>query len=228
MRPAVARTINTRPLAKLFADAMVFPFVLSFALVGARAAVITAARQQSLEEWRNLTSSAAGPPRVFVKGHRVRFHFQRGTNVTGFSARWEHHRIPTDGYAAASALLRWDKGLSRLPESKQGWREATVIAGAAWRNYATNLIEALTPQAPWHGVYYQAFLADRVLYRDAQGVPHLAPQGEQPPQVIIDHRFPLEETLEVMARQAEKYRTEKHPEEELFLFRFGRQLIMEY
>lgn len=197
---------------------MVLLFLLGDAMSGARAAVVTTARQQSLEEWRNLTSPAAEPPRVFVKGHRIRFYFQRGTNVTGFDASWRQHRIPPDGYTTASALLRWDKSLSRLPENRQGWREATVIAGAAWRRYATNLLEGLTPQTPWHGVYYQAFLADRVLYRDAQGVPHLAPQGKQPDQVIIDHRFPLEETLQVLGEQAEKLRAEKHRDEKLFVF----------
>lgn len=197
---------------------MVFVCVFFFAAMTAHAVVVTSAKQKSLEEWRHLTSPTAEPPRVFVKGHRIRFYFQGETNVTGFSASWSHLRVPTDGYAVSSALLRWDKSLSHLPETRQGWREATVIAGAAWRRYATNLIEALTPRSPWHGVYYQAFLADRVLYRDAQGMPHLAPQGEQPAQVIIDHRFPLEETLEVLAKQAEKYRTERHPDEKLFVF----------
>ncbi|MCU0782751.1 MAG: phosphatidylserine/phosphatidylglycerophosphate/cardiolipin synthase family protein [Verrucomicrobia bacterium] len=210
--------MNPLPAAKHLARAMVLIFGFCLAASNVRAAVVTTARQKSLEEWRNLTALTAEPPRVFVKGHRVRFYFQWETNLVGFDAKWSHHRIPPDGFAAASALLRWDKGLSRLPEAKQGWREATVIAGAAWRRYATNLIEGLTPQTPWHGVYYQAFLADRVLYRDAHGTPHLAPQGEQPAQVIVDHRFPLEETLQVLAGQAEKFRAEKHPDEKLFVF----------
>jgi phosphatidylserine/phosphatidylglycerophosphate/cardiolipin synthase-like enzyme len=210
--------MNPQPFAKIFAGAMVLLLGLCFAAVNTRASVVTTARQKSLEEWLNLTAPTAEPPRVFVKGHRVRFYFQRGTNVVGFDARWRHHRIPPDGDAVASSLLHWDKSLSRLPDAKQDWREATVIAGAAWRRYATNLVEGLTPQTPWHGVYYQAFLADRVLYRDAQGVAHLAPQGEQPAQVIVDHRFPLEETLQVLAVQAEKLRLERHPDEKLFVF----------
>jgi len=197
---------------------MVFLFVLFFTAMTAPAAVVTSAKQKSLEEWRHLTSPTAEPPRVFIKGHRIRFYFQGETNVTGFSASWSHLRVPADGYAVSSALLRWDESLSRLPEARQGWREATVIGGAAWRRYDTNLIESLTPQSLWHGVYYQAFLADRVLYRDSQGIPHLAPQGDQPGQVIIDHRFPLEETLQVLAKQAEKYRAESHPDEKLFVF----------
>jgi cardiolipin synthase len=197
---------------------MIALFALPFAPVSASAVVVTTAKQQSLEQWRHLTSpTVEAPPRVFVKGNRIRFYFQSGTNVTGFAAGWSHVRVPTDGYAASSALLRWEKRLARLPEAKQDWREATVIAGAAWRSLATNLVESLTPKTPWHGVYYQAFLADRVLYRDAQGNAHIAPHGEQPGRVIIDHRFLLEETLQVLAEAAEKYRAERHPDETLFV-----------
>ena len=197
---------------------MIWLLVLWLGAVTGHAVVVTTAKQQSLEEWRNLTAPTARPPRVFVKGHRIRFCFQGGTNITGFSASWKHLRVPPDGYAVSSARLRWDKRLNRLPDAGQGWREATVIAGETWRHYATNLIELLTPQTPWHGVYYQAFLADRVLYRDAQGIAHLMPQGEQPASVIIDHRFPLEETLQVLAEQAERFWAERHPDEALFLF----------
>jgi cardiolipin synthase len=196
---------------------MIVLLALPFAPVRASAVVVTTAKQQSLEQWRHLTSPTAESPRVFVKGNRIRFYFQSGTNVTGFGAGWSHVRVPTDGYAVSSALLRWDKNLSRLPKSKQGWREVTVIAGAGWRDFSTNLIESLTPKLAWHGASYQAFLADRILYRDAQGQAHMAPQGEQPGQVIIDHRFLLEETLEVLAEQAEEYRAQRHPDETLFL-----------
>jgi len=159
----------------------------------------------------------ADAPRVFVKGNYIRFYFQSETNGVGFHASWSHLRVPTDGYAVSSGLLRWDKNSAQLPEARQGWREVTVIAGAAWRNFATNLVEALTPKTPGHGAYYQAFLADRVLYRDAQGHAQMSPQGEQPGPVIIDHQFPLEETLQVLAGRAEEYWAQRHPDETLFL-----------
>src|SRR5207249_9732398 len=63
-----------------------------------------------------------------------------------------------------------------------------------------------------HGVYYQAFLADGVLYRDAKGIPHLSPHGEQPGPVIIDHRFPLEETLQVLAEKTEQSLSPRQPD----------------
>ena len=209
--------MNSRHLAQHFARAAIALFVLMIASTRAGAVVGSTARQQSIEQWRNLTAPTAPAPRVYVKGNRVQFFFTTGINIVGYEAHWSRPPVPTDGYAVSSALLHWDKSLSRLPEGRQSWHEATVIAGTAWRHFATNLIDALTPQSPWHGVYYQAFLADRVLYRDDAGIPHLAPQGEQPDQVIMDHRFPLEETLQVLAAQAEKYRAQRHPDESLFL-----------
>ncbi len=217
MTPGGYRILNPQLRATPFA-AMLLVAGLCFTPLAAPGAVVTKAKLRSMDEWRALTATNTAPPRVFVKGHRVRFFFQRGDTVTGFSAKWDRHRIPADGYAASSAVLRWDEGLTRLPENQRGWREATVIAGAAWRRYATNLIDALTPQTPWHGVYYQAFLADRVLYRDSQGVPHIRPQGDQPAQVVIDRRHPMEETLQVLGALAEKYRAEAHPNESLFVF----------
>jgi phosphatidylserine/phosphatidylglycerophosphate/cardiolipin synthase-like enzyme len=196
--------MNVRPFVKGWAGVIISLFVISLAETSSSAAVITTAKQRSLEEWRKLTSPTAEIPRVFVKGNRIRFYFPSTTNITAFSASWSHLRVPADGYAVSSALLRWDRNLTRLPDARSGWREAKVVAGTAWQRFATNLIDSLTPQVPWHGVYYQAFLADRVLYRDAQGIPMSAPYGEQPGRVIIDHRFPLEETLQVLAEKTEQ------------------------
>ena len=135
-------------------------------------------KQRSLDEWRSLTAPNAPPPRVFVKGNQVRFYFQTATNVEEFGARWDRHRIPSNGYRVRSSLLRWNQKLPRMPEGERGWREATVIAGAEWGRLTTNLFEALTPASPGHGIYYQGFLADRLLYRDAQGALPLPPFGE--------------------------------------------------
>ena len=162
-------------------------------------------KQLSLDEWRNLTSPTAEAPRVFVKGNDVRFYFHSGTNEMEFSADWSHLRVPTEGYRVNSALVRWKQNLPRLPElGKRGWREATVVAGAEWRRLAANLLEALTPQSPGHGACYQAFFADRILYRDAQGVARLALEGEQSAGVIIDHRYSVEETLDVLSRRSRR------------------------
>jgi hypothetical protein len=79
-------------------------------------------KQRMLDEWRSLTASNAPPPRVFVKGNQVRFYFQTATNVEEFSARWDRHRIPSEGYRVGSGLLRWDQKLPRMPEGARGWR----------------------------------------------------------------------------------------------------------
>jgi len=194
---------------------LLFAFFVGAAGTGAGAAT---SKQQSLDEWRNLTSPTAEAPRVFVKGDEVRFYFHSGSNEMEFNADWSHLRVPTEGYRVNSALVRWKQNLSRMPAlDKHGWREATVIAGAEWRRLATNLLEALTPKSPGHGAYYQAFFSDRVLYRNAQGVACLAPDSEQPAGVVIDHQYSIEETLDVLSRRIEEHLVRNHPGDTLFL-----------
>lgn len=190
-------------------------------------------RQRSLDEWRNLTAPNAPPPRVFVKGNQVRFYFQTATNVEEFSARWDRHRIPSDGYRVSSGLLKWDQKLPRMPESERSWREATVIAGAEWGRLTTNLVEALTPASGGHGIYYRGLMADRLLYRDAQGALRDASMGEQPKEVVIDRRLSIEETLATLARQVEQDLVREHSSGSLFLLlapnarRFPQPLLLD-
>ena len=97
-----------------------------------------------------------------------------------------------------------------MPAGVRGWREANVIAGAQWRQFTTNLLSQLTPQTPGHGFYYEAFLAGRLFYRDAQGVPRLAAAGEALPEITIEHRFSIEETLDVVGRVIEEHLRQGH------------------
>jgi len=194
--------------------------LLAVLLAGATGGDVRAAtsKQQSLDEWRNLTSPPAEAPRVFVKGDNVRFYFHSGTNELEFNADWSHLRVPTARYRVNSALLHWKQNLSRMPVLDQhSWREATVIAGAEWRHLATNLLETLTPKSPGHGAFYQAFLSDRILYRDTQGVARFALNSEQPAGMIIDHRYSIEETLEVLSQRIEEHLVRSHPGDTLFL-----------
>src|ERR1051325_6881089 len=50
-------------------------FLLVVALVAADASAATP-KQQSLNEWRNLTSPGTNAPRAFVRGDNIRFYFQ--------------------------------------------------------------------------------------------------------------------------------------------------------
>src|SRR5262245_46321202 len=217
MQPCAGATTNARPGATSLAGFLAGWLLLFLALPGTAAVVTTTAKQRALAEWKNLTGPNAEVPRVFVKGNHIRFYFQSPTNVVRFSAGWEHLRVPTDGYAVSEAKLHLDKTLKGPPGPKDGWREVAVIAGAAWQRFSTNLTEALTPPTPWHGAFFQALQSDRVLYRDGEGVAHTTSLGDQPAKVIIDHRYPLEETLQILAAQAEKYRAERHPDESVFL-----------
>jgi len=191
----------------------------ALALAGALAGCSTprATKQQSLDEWRTLTGSNAPTPRVFVKGETVRFYFPVDDGIVAFQSHWSHVRIPTSGYKVHSALLRWDQKLSKLPKHESSWREARVIAGSEWRRLATNLIDELTPRTSAHGAYYQAFLADGVLYRDSTGSARFVPLGAEPKDVTIEHQFSIEETLDVMSRLAGDHLAQLHPRTGLFV-----------
>lgn len=174
-------------------------------------------KQQSLDEWRSLTSSNALPPRVLVKGDQVRFYFHNQGGIEVFNSHWTRLRVPIGRYRVNSALLHWNQRLSRMPPPERGWRGATVIAGAEWRQLTTNVISRLTPQSPGHGAYYQAFLADRLLFRDAQGHPRFALLGEQPKDIIVDHQYSMSETLELLARLFDEQFASSHSGDSLFL-----------
>ena len=176
-----------------------------------------AQRQQALNEWRNLTGPAASPPRVFVKGDTILFYFPTPGGVEAFSANWHRVRIPTPNYRVNFTMLRWDQKLPRMPAGERGWREAVVIAGAEWRRMADELFAQLTPASPGHGAYYEAFLADGVLYRDQQGHPRFAARGDQPGNVEIEHRFSTVETLDILARLVDEHLGRSHPGGMLFL-----------
>src|SRR5581483_10299820 len=105
----------------------------------------------------------------------------------------------------------------RWPKPEKGWREANVIAGAEWRRLSTNLISELAPKTPLHAAYYQAFLADGVLYRDAQGVPHFTPRHDEPKDAIVERQFSVEETLEAIARVVDEHLGSTRTNESLFL-----------
>jgi phosphatidylserine/phosphatidylglycerophosphate/cardiolipin synthase-like enzyme len=190
-------------------------------------------KQQSLDEWRALTSTSAPPPFVFVRGDHARFYFQTDTEVVGFSAHWIPHRTPTKGYKVASARLQLNERLSHMPEGERSWRQATVIAGAEWRRLATNINAALAPATAGHAFYYQGFLADRLLYRDANGKPNFAAVGEQPSGVTIDRHFSIEETLQLVAQKVEEDLARNHPGDSLFVLlapnarRFPQPLLLD-
>jgi len=199
---------------------------------GTQAGALTA-KQKALDEWRSLTAPSAQAPRVFVKGDQIRFYFQAPGSVEEFSAEWHHVRVPSSGYKVNAAVLRWNQKLSRIPDGRRGWREAVVISGSDWHRLATNLTASLTPRAPMHAAYYQAFLADGVLYRDTNGAPRFAALGEQPKDVIIEHQFSVEETLDVLARRIEEQLGTGHPGGSLFLMmapnasRFTQPLLLD-
>ena len=174
-------------------------------------------KQASLDEWRALTSPTSPPPCVRVKGDRVRIYFPRADGWELFQADWQRTRVPTDHYRIASALLRWQQKLAAPADPESGWREARVIAGAEWREISTGLFEHLTPETPLHGAYYQAFFADGLFFRDAQGRPHYVPASEPQPEVTVVRRFSIEETLQALSSALETHLRKIPSDDSLFL-----------
>ncbi|HYG33828.1 MAG TPA: phosphatidylserine/phosphatidylglycerophosphate/cardiolipin synthase family protein [Clostridia bacterium] len=204
-----------RPAALLF-KAVLLLLLLSFTgLTGCK--TIGARKQQSLDEWRNLTAPAAALPRAFVKRDNVRLYFPTPTGIEAFTADWTPLRAPTGVYRVNTALLHWDRRLNEVPKHDSGWREAIVIGRSEWRQLATSLMSELAPKEPGHGVYYQAFLEDRLLYRDAQGAVRSAPLGEEPRDVVIEHRYSMNESLDILARRISNHLARSHPQGSLFL-----------
>ncbi len=188
----------------------------AIAVLSGQAAAVSG-KQRSLQEWVSLTSPTNPPPRVFVRGDNVRFYFHGSGGVEGFKADWKRLRVPARDYRVNSALLHFDQRLPRVPGLNSQWREAQVIAGEDWRRLSTNLLDGLTPATPGHAVFFQAFLADGLLYRDATGVPRLASDRNAPPGLVTDHRYSIDETLEILASRIETELARSHPGETLFL-----------
>lgn len=168
-----------------------------------------ASRRQSAGEWRRLTATNAPPPRVFVHDDEIRFYFPSARRPIGFIAHLGKERLRTEGYQISSALLRLKKKLK--PVAEDGWKEPVVIAGDQWRRLATNLLAGLAPATPEHAKYYRGLLGERILYRDSQGAVSLAPVNQPPPGVVIDHRYSIEESLQLLATLAEPQLRRQHP-----------------
>jgi cardiolipin synthase A/B len=173
--------------------------------------------QLALDEWRALTSTSAPPPRVFVRGDEIRFYFQAKGGVEVFRAGWKRVRLPTPDYEVNSAVLSWNQRVTRAPQRITQWRQARVISGPEWRRLSTNLVAGLAPAKPGRAAYYQAYLADGLLYRDQTGAPHYAGLGDEPPGVQIEARYSIEETLLELARRMDEALARNHPGESLFL-----------
>src|SRR5207249_5001667 len=146
-------------------------------------------KAEALARWKSITSSGMDDPRVFLNGNRAQFYFpDNQTNSTPVSpaaargwlvyrAHWETDRVQSEGYECALARLG-SSSSRRLQVENPDWREATVISGEPANRFMKDLLEKLTPQARGHGVCYEAFFADRILFRDAEGMARLAAQKD--------------------------------------------------
>ncbi len=175
------------------------------------------AKQTAIREWNDLTQATNLVLRAFVKAKETRLFFARDGKATGYAAKWKPDRLPTDGYEIHASRLRHLRGSPNPPKSEEGWREAVVISGEQARAIVSELLDRLTPAATNHGVFYEAFFADRVLYRDQNAPARVSFQNERPEGLVIDHHYFTEESLVSLARHLDEILAARHPEGSLFL-----------
>lgn len=180
------------------------------------------ARQQALDAWRALTRGDAAPPEVYVLGTRARFLFaptnpSTKSTPTVFSANWRMPRRATKWFNVTTAVLSaaHDDANAKPPSTR--WRKAAVIAGSEWQQLSRGFLEALAPTNHMEGSYYQAFLADGVVYRDANGRAGLASLSSTPEGVSVQNQFSLEETLEKSADYFTRRLQAVYPNQTLFV-----------
>jgi len=176
-----------------------------------------ASRRQSAEEWLRLNGTNAPLPRVMANPHEIRFYFPAEPRPVGFIAELERARLPTDGYQVSSSLLRLHKKLKPVTPGTDGWREPVIIAGNEWRRLATNLLAGLTPATPGRAKYYRGIFGERILYRDATGRAAVAPLANKPEWVVIDHRYSIEESLQILAQLAAPQLVRRYPGHSMFV-----------
>jgi len=175
-------------------------------------------KKQSLKEWHRLTVESVRNPRVFVDHEQIRFYFYPQTNrPVEFRAKLTRLRLPSEEYQINSAPLLLRRKASPMPIAEHHWREARVISAEEWHQLATNLVATLTPASPGHGAYYRALFGDRFLFRDAAGNARFAPLNQPPPGVNIQHRYSIEESLQIVARWFSERLTHDYPHDSAFV-----------
>ncbi len=173
-------------------------------------------RQTALNEWRDLTATN-GLPRAFVKGNDVRMLFGHGANAVEYRGDWSKLRVPTPDFKILSAQLKLERDSHDTPALQEHWRQARVIGGVDLQRVSSVVMDDLVPRTSGHGMYYQSFLADGVLYRDTNGAVRSAELGSLPADLAIDHRYSIHETVSALAERFESELTRTHPGEGFFL-----------
>ncbi len=174
-----------------------------------------ASPQESLDLWREMTRPGTPVPSVRVRGDHVRVQFGDSNSPAIFAGEWKKLRVPTKGFAVNSVRLNQIK--QRRPAGGKSWRDAVVIAGKAWNEMLLDSLDQLAPLEPGQGIYYQSYLADGVIFRDKKGSPMFRTLSQTPPEIAIQRRFSIDETVEALAKVLSSSLSLQHPGEKLFV-----------
>ena len=155
-------------------------------------------------------------PRVFVRGDNVRIYYTNDAGPIVFVGDWAPSHLQARGFHYYNAALKFDRTPPKVPKPDSSWREAVVLDRAARNTLAEAARRELAPAEPNTGTYFQSFLSEGIIYRDAGGSIRSVPFNQQPPEVTLVARYSTAEMALHLARIAEGRLRASHPGKDLF------------
>jgi cardiolipin synthase len=155
-------------------------------------------------------------PRAFVKGDNVRLYYTNDARLVTFVADWAPSHLQSRGFRYYHATLKLDRTPPNLPRPDSAWREAVVLNRAARSELAEAARRELAPAQPNTGIYFQTFLSEGVIYRDAAGGIKSVPFTQKPDGLELTARYSAAEMALHLARIAEARLRSSHPGQDLF------------
>lgn len=155
-------------------------------------------------------------PRAFLKGDHARIYYTRSNALLTFVADWPRSHLESRGFRYHTATLKYDRTPPKLPKPDAGWAEAVVLDRAVWSELAEGVRRDLAPDEPNTGFYFQSYLSEGVIFRDASGLIRSVPLHLKPPEVVLTARYSMAEMALALARSAEQRLRAQHPGKELF------------
>ena len=172
-------------------------------------AAVTPRETRTAEQLESARLLAA--PRAFVKGDHVRIYYTTTNALVTFVANWQPSHLQGRGFRYHTATLKYDRTPPKLPKPDSTWTEAVVLERAVWNELAAAARRELAPAEPNTGFYFQAYLTEGVIYRDAAGGIKSVPLSQKPAKVTLTARYSMAEMALSLARIAEDRLRASHP-----------------
>jgi phosphatidylserine/phosphatidylglycerophosphate/cardiolipin synthase-like enzyme len=172
---------------------------------------------KTVEELRAALRQNKFVPLAFLKGDEVRLYFTNAEQRLMFDGKWEHARLPVQGFRSHLVELKFDTSPPDMPEPKEQWREPKILAYDDWQRLARSAAETLVQAQPGHGFYVRYALGEAVLYRDSAGKLRKVSFADAPAGLTIDRRLSRTEATGIMAAYMETNLLATYPGVSTFL-----------